>query len=131
MRKNIVLCALPVSLLAGGFSVLFAFQAARLIVDVPFEFMAGKTQLPAGKYEISQIDMSAPVLVIRNVAIGKGIDVPFLTRLAPRDIAQPEAVFDNTGTQNYLSEIYIPATDGFLIQGAPGNHTHKKIKATK
>ncbi len=38
--------------------------------------------------------------------------------------------FDKTGDKCYLSEIHLSDSDGYFLQGAPGQHTHTKVKAT-
>ncbi len=106
-----------------GFLGTLAF-GQDLVTDIKFPFRAGSDSLPAGKYKIQAGDVN---LTIRNMDTGATIKVPFLTRLSSRE-GKPELVFDKEGETFFLSEIYMAATDGYHLQGAPGKHTHVKVE---
>ncbi len=110
-----------------------ALATARPIADatIPFAFAVSATDLPAGQYEILVEDPSIGTLLLKNTATGKNTLVPFSTRLAMRDGDQDEMVFDRAGDKYYLSEIHISGSDGYFIPGAPGPHTHSKVKIDK
>jgi hypothetical protein len=40
-------------------------------------------------------------------------------------------VFDVVGDSYILSEIWLPAGDGYLVAATKGPHTHKTVKAKK
>jgi len=100
--------------------------AQAVVANIDFPFKAGKTTFPAGKYSINQSPEEE--LTIRSMDTGKGVIVPFTTRLSPREDNAALVVFDKDGDQYYLSEIYMPGIDGFALTGAPGKHTHVKVK---
>jgi len=50
------------------------------------------------------------------------------TRLSTRGQKGIEVVFDVAGSEHYLSEIFPPDSDGFMVTGAPGEHTHVSAK---
>jgi hypothetical protein len=56
---------------------------------------------------------------------------PVVTRLSPRTGEEAEVVFDVVGTDHYLSEVYMPGFDGYLLKAAESQHTHMKVKAKK
>jgi hypothetical protein len=104
---------------------------AMVRVNVPFEFMVGKTVLPAGQYSIIRTPED---LAIRIVGEGKAAaaEVTVVTRLAggihitPKDA---HIVFDKIGDTCILSELWIPGTDGFLLYVTKGKHEHKVINS--
>lgn len=128
MKGSTLAIAAALLLLLGiGASLVYA---DTVVADIQFPFMAGGKEYPAGKYEI-ETSASMEELTLRSVATGKGGLLPFTTRLAQREPDVTELVFDKAGDKYYLSEIYMPGIDGFGLKGAPGKHTHVKIKAGK
>ena len=88
-------------------------------VDVPFKFMVGKQEMPAGKYEIVMLHAGAPNLQLRNSDTGKAMFVHVTERLAelhPADKHSAKVVFDTVENQEFLSEFW-PAdnSDGYLL----------------
>ncbi len=101
-----------------------------VIADVPFAFLVGNQSLPAGTYEFSAGDN----LEVINVTNTKGKDsalTAVITRLGKRSDNEASVIFDVAGTNHYLSEIFVPGLDGFLVKGAPSKHTHISIKGNK
>ena len=97
-----------------------------VIVDIPFAFYAGEKMLPAGTYEIEGTNQEGELKLIESRTQRTAM-VQVFTRISQRD--RVEVVFDRTADKNYLSEVYMPGMDGFLIQGAPVRHTHTVLKA--
>jgi hypothetical protein len=56
-----------------------------------------------------------------------------LTRIAEPDPPASEAkvVFDKVGDVYYLSEVWMPGSDGFLLMATKEKHTHVKVKAIR
>jgi hypothetical protein len=127
------------SLIAGvliavtlGAGASFAGFQGRVFFDVPFEFTAGDITFPAGRYEVELATPNQFSTILRNTATGNAVVVPSSSRLAARDVALPELVFDQASGHMHLSEIYVaPGVDGYYITGAKGPHTHKVIQGTK
>ena len=107
----------------------FIQGAPVLSAKVPFEFLAGDVNLPAGDYEIQQANEST--LMIRNHATSKMTPVLIVTRLAARGSDQVTLVFDQAEGKNYLSEVHVSWGDGFALRGAAAKHTHVSVKAEK
>lgn len=99
--------------------------------QVPFEFTAGSTKLPAGHYKILVADDNDHIIIVRNVDTKKTILVEYETRIASRDDPKATFVFDEIGSERFLSEIHVPGSDGYLLPGAGKKpHTHKQVKAS-
>lgn len=99
-----------------------------MITDIPFSFEVGGKTLPAGSYRIVE-NADQHSLIIQNRTTNKSVFSGYKTRLAMRPADEGLVVFDVAGSRQYLSEVYIPGIDGFLIQNAPEPHTHLVIKA--
>jgi hypothetical protein len=105
--------------------------AQKAVVKIPFSFVAGDRELPAGTYSIRPEMETQNRLTIRNQDTGDSIMVPVITRLADKGAKELELVFDKAGDKSYLSEVYIPGVDGYHLKGAPGQHTHVKVMVSK
>jgi hypothetical protein len=100
-------------------------------IQIPFPFVVGmklgmKT-LPAGTYDLSQ--PSRELLVLRSPK-GLVVEVPVMTRLAKPEapLTESRVVFDKYGDEYYISEVWIPGVDGFLVGAARDVHTHETVK---
>ncbi len=102
------------------------------VIETTFPFDVGGKTVPAGKYEVEQ---TAPTLLVFRPASGKGaiIEAPVLTRLARplTPITTPYVIFDKVNDSYFISEVWLPAEDGFLLGGIKEEHTHQRVKATK
>ncbi len=102
-----------------------------VVANVDFAFIANGKSLPAGSYEFRTEGISGSTLVATNTQTRQSIVIPILTTVSPRQQNLAEVVFDKAGTGYYLSEVYFPGEDGFLVQGATVKHTHTVVKASK
>lgn len=99
-------------LLVGGLTAAQAQMDSNTILDanIPFQFVVGRTTLPAGKYVIRPIDESEDtpnVLEIRsaNGKVGTILDTENTSlNQAPR---KTEVIFDKIGNQYFLSQIFV------------------------
>ena len=104
-------------------------------ITVDFEFVVHGQTLPAGTYvlrldpdmrhfTLTQTDMPAP---------NEGIAVETLSRIAamqpPR--GEPHVVFDKKGDTYFLSEIWLPDEDGWLVYATNEPHTRKVVPAKR
>jgi cytochrome c5 len=96
-------------------------QAVR--TEVPYEFMVGSKTLPAGTYSLS---VSGSLVQVQP-STGAAVSVRIVTRLGgPSEFLQDGAlVFDKTGAQRILSEVWMPGTDGILVHSTPDEHHHE------
>jgi hypothetical protein len=96
--------------------------------QVPFEFTAGRSKLPAGHYKILVSGDHDQVLMVENVDTKKTTLVEYTTRIAARDDGNAALVFDEAGGETVLSEIRVPGSDGYLLPGVGKKaHTHKQV----
>ncbi len=103
-----------------------------IIAKVEFSFHAGTTLLPAGTYEFKPGGEAAgETLSVIDKQTGKAIVLSVITTISKKAPAEAEVVFDKTASDYYLTEVFIPGMDGYLLKGAPGKHTHVSVKATK
>jgi hypothetical protein len=88
-----------------------AQASSKVEVNIPFEFLAGKTTLQPGVYSIKR--MSGNYLTLRRVD-GKSaviLNAPLnLTSIDPESVER--LVFNKYGDQYYLSQIWLTADTG-------------------
>ena len=108
-------------------------QEPVMTAKIDFSFgVPGKT-LPAGDYTISYSSTNQSLLVIRGVPPNKEDAVmTVITRITQMGSSnESRLVFDKVGDKDFLSEVWFPDEDGFLIMGTPEKHTHAVVKAVK
>jgi hypothetical protein len=77
----------------------------ELNVTLPFEFVAGKTTLPAGKYIVKRIsDQPFDVLMITSYDTGTSVFVK-PTEMEDASAYKPNVSFSKVGDQHFLSGI--------------------------
>jgi hypothetical protein len=105
-----------------------AFAQDALMVNVPFAFMASGKSHPAGEYRLQVSGNENEVMVMP----AKGDQTVALVQSRLSVINSPEqadrVVFDKVGNTYYLSEMWLPGEDGFLLYAAKGPHTHHTVK---
>jgi hypothetical protein len=118
----VAICTVVFGLFGGA-----AWAAETIMtVKIPFEFAVEGATMPAGSYGVV-VDRSRGSIALRNDSTGKITRLSVVTRLA--DVGRKKAylVFDKAGGRRSLSEIHIPGTDGYALQGATGEHKHVKV----
>ncbi len=126
--KKCITAVLLVLVSAATFGV--AQVKPAVIADVPFAFMVGTKSLPAGTYQFTVSDDLVTIFV-RDIKSKDTFMAAVVTRLSPKSDNEGSVVFDVAGTDHYLSEIYVPGFDGFLVKGAPSKHSHVSVKGKK
>ena len=129
MKRKIMLTVGLIALLAvtSGYG-----QQWQLKAKMDFPFTVGSTVLPAGEYEFVRDNLATIFRVTdgdKNSALA-----PIITRLAGAKHTTPQdahLVFDVVGETHFLSEIWIPGEDGYLVQSTKGKHEHKVINITR
>ena len=127
MKAKNMLTASLIALLAvtSGYG-----QPRTVKANIPFPFTVEGKVLAAGEYTFARNDMGSEFTVT-----GAGKDfalAPIVTRInGVMDKPQQHAhlVFDVVGDTHFLSEIWIPGEDGYLMVVNKGEHTHKVIHA--
>jgi len=97
------------------------------VLNVSFPFQVSDNILPAGIYSIEQ--PKADVLVLRS-ARGDVVEMPVLVRVAKLSppLTESKVIFDRFGDSYYISEIWVPDRDGFVVGGTKEVHTHHAVK---
>ena len=121
MKRRVTITAVAL-LVAFVMSGAMAY-AGRISVDIPFPFLAGGKDWPAGKYTIDVLPNGRVQLT------GPGGNQVFLpsviTMLGRHDRdADPELVFDKVDGKACLSEVWEPGKDGLLLLASKGTHDH-------
>ncbi len=128
--KRALLLVVAAFLLAGTFGGGVAVAQDTAIVSIPFQFTVTHTLMPAGKYEISVTETSVISVMPQK---GAAVMAPILTRLAQHGtpVTDAEVVFDRLGDEYTLAELWLPTTDGYLVNDLKQPHQHHVLKATK
>jgi len=106
----------------------FAQSGSSVTSSIPFEFSLGQKAVPAGTYRFS-VRPAQRQLVITD-ASGTDMYLPILTRLSSKGEFQDAGlVFDTTGDNHVLSEVWIPGQDGILVSSTPEGHEHQSVIA--
>lgn len=92
----------------------------EIVANVAFAFYIGDTSFPAGSYNVSAMNMGADSVMIRPSGGEGTTTLPVIMRLA-QPVGSPQAtarslVFDKVGDRSYLSEVWIPGRDGYLVR---------------
>lgn len=128
MKTKMTLALGLIVLLAAGSALMGQAPARILKAKIDFEFgVAGKV-LPMGDYEFV---VTGDGQVVRVQGQGKSVEMAnVITRLAAEMHTTPQdahLVFDVVGTNHFLSEVWIPGEDGYLVHSTKGAHTHKVV----
>ena len=109
MKTSYVTVAITLTCLLGLGIGAHAQDAGRVIVTVPFEFVAGGKTLPAGTYTIGRLSPAIhPALLIDNKDTGAFAVV--LPSVPDGDSAgQAELSFERLGDKVFLSKVGTPA----------------------
>jgi len=92
-------------------------------VGIPYAFTFASKVLPAGTYTFSETLYG---LQVRS-ATGETYTARIISRLGgPTEFLRDGSlVFDKTGGGRILSEVWMPGTDGILLQSTPKTHSHE------
>ena len=110
MKKNlIILMATAIVLAAASVASVHAQDGHTVSVNIPFDFTAGKTNLPAGEYYVRRIIERAQVgIEIRGKEKSKSVLL-----LAPQTVRgtniqnESKLVFNRYGDQYFLAQLWI------------------------
>jgi hypothetical protein len=114
MKKSYFVAVLTLTCLLGFGGTSRAQDASRIVVRVPFDFVAGGATLPANLYSVARVSDSQRSLVIRSDDKG-ALLLPFVFDGAAAD--QAKLAFQHVGDMHFLSRIETPA--GVYTLGKP------------
>ena len=127
MKKLYLAIVLTLSCLFG-LGEARAQDADTVVANVPFEFVAGGTTLPAGTYRVSRISSARSVLAIQSYDNSTFVMPVVVDRVFDGAAADHgELRFEHRGDKNFLSRVQTP--DGAYIIQTPRAMT--KVAQTK
>jgi len=102
------------------------------LATIGFSFVADGKTMPAGQYEL-KLNSDRSAFTLSASPKGSGVFITTITRLASPEAAAGDAhiVFDKVGETCYMSEVWLPGEDGYLVYAAKGKHTHQIVKGQK
>jgi hypothetical protein len=122
--------AVTLGLVALLVMILGSAQAATQIrANIPFQFVVEGKTLPAGEYDLVRNDNDQSIQVIA-VKKGPSADALVVTKISGAIHTTPQdthIIFDKVGDTYYLSELWIPDFDGYLLRATKEKHTHRSI----
>ncbi len=117
-------------------TVLAAFAYGDIVgpvlgsVEVPFKFAAGKSELPAGKYDLLRKpgDNFLTIRCLEKKTSARLIIVERIARTAETPATHAKLVFNTVNGQRILSEFW-PAgnEDGYLVGVTKAEHKHEIV----
>jgi mono/diheme cytochrome c family protein len=132
MKRNVTRFGTTARLSACALAALFAVPALvqgqaqeNVAVQIPYSFTipASKTPLPAGTYTFSISKASNLVSLVSDTGVTTRQMIVTMLSGPNRFLQEGSLVFDNTGGDHMLSEIWLPGGDAALIYGVPKGHT--------
>jgi len=128
LASLLILCCVA----AAGATVLAqAGGPTEVVSEVGFVFNVDDETFPAGTYHFVQPNSKSLVLVMRSADGGHSAKVKILARIARGDdrASRGHVVFNLSGDEGerYLSEVWLPGQDGFLVRGTPEEHDHMTV----
>jgi hypothetical protein len=118
-RRVLVMLAATALLFVALPAASYAQETADVTISFPF-VAEGKT-MPPGHYEL-QLNTEATAFTLTAVPKETGVFVMAITRLAAADppATDTHLTFDKVGSTYYLSEVWLPGEDGYLVYAAKG-----------
>jgi hypothetical protein len=94
-----------------GLAFLAATQTVRaqepVLVNIPFEFTAGRMALPAGEYRIQKPAVHSTMLLIQRTDQSAAAIVPSIAAQENAPQTQSKLVFHRYGNRYFLSKVWI------------------------
>ena len=114
MKTMILKCALTLAVVVSTGMTAMADPTRRVIVQVPFAFVAGSVRLPAGQYTVTQNDAEKAVY-ITNVQSGVSIVALSEADVANTGGTQTSVNFVKVGNEYFMKVVRIAGSQGFLM----------------
>jgi hypothetical protein len=108
--RNRLVSALTSCLLLLATAGMFVFaETQAMVATIPFDFIVGKTALPAGDYKVGNVSAGSPALLIRSV---DGRSAVMVVTHGARSAAGVEGkmVFNRYGDRYFLSQVFSPGS---------------------
>ncbi len=125
MKMKIAVTIGLVALLTAAFGLAQTVQSLR--ANIPFQFIVEGKALPPGEYNFIRNEGSFQVVSVKKGPSAVALVITTLgggIHTTPQDA---HIVFDKVGDSYFLSEIWIPQMDGFLLNATKEKHEHRTI----
>jgi hypothetical protein len=84
-----------------------------VVFTAPFPFYAGNVELPAGSYKLTQLNINAQPLLLRNSTGTDGVFLSFVPTSSVDRYRESDVTFDKIGDTGYLRAVSVAGeTDG-------------------
>ena len=106
--KSVLLKCAAVVVAAGAITIgsaALAHAEERVIVNVPFAFIVGDRQLPAGNYVVKDVSEGSGVLAIQSTDGRKVVCTMTIPTSMNDTASQPELIFEKFSNHYFLSRI--------------------------
>jgi hypothetical protein len=125
ITRALATLGLLLTLAAAPTGALAAPGAQRLVVNVPFDFVAGGKVLPAGRYTITRVVRdSGRALLIRS-ADGRS-SVTVLTNASEAGGETPQVSFNRYGARYFLARVWTPGVGA--ARALPASGLEKQLR---
>ena len=125
MKKQIMSSLATLTLIIPMAIAGFAGLDARVKADIPFDFLVGGKQLPAGKYVVERLNATG-ALIIRSTDNKQAANFN-VNNVTDRGSQEARLVFRRYGNQTFLAQIY----DGLSNQGQELPKSKQEREAAK
>jgi hypothetical protein len=106
MKTSYLTAVLTITCLLGLGEAARAQDADKVVVNVPFEFVAGGKTLPSGTYSVSRLSPARSGLVIHSYG-DSALLLPIV--FDGTSAAQPTLSFEHVGDKYFLNRVETPA----------------------
>lgn len=97
----------------------------RVVVNVPFDFVAGAKQMPAGRYTVSRVRSDAETALIIRSEDGR-VSAVVLTNRGGANPSTAAFVFRQHGDRYFLAEVSVPGTAS--VRKLPKSGTERRLE---
>ncbi len=109
MKKQIMIALLGITILAAMAVTASAQAGRRLTVHVPFDFVVGGRQLPAGDYSVRRITKESETALMIQSADGRSA-ATVMTNASGEEPSRAELTFRQHGDEYFLASVSMPGT---------------------
>jgi hypothetical protein len=106
--KRLLLIVAVIALLSPA---AFGQSQAIITANVPFDFYAGQTRMPAGEYRVSFYGSTGDILLVANHEDGKVVAIMSYREGSRNEGQNPKLVFHAYGENYFLARVLMSAND--------------------
>jgi hypothetical protein len=103
-KRTLVMTSLLLLSLMVAAQVVHAQET--LVVNIPFEFVAGQATLPAGEYRVQKLENGSAVVLIHHADPGASVMVMTIPSQANAPQSDSKLVFNRYGNRYFLSQYW-------------------------